>query len=105
MALFPAQTIEAVGACARTMDGPENADAILSKSDASTLSGLRAAADRLALRSRFHADRVHQQVRPEEPIAAQIFDALELARLDAIGARWLQGVAQNVIAHPGREQD
>ena len=87
------------------MDGPDNADAILSRSDAATLGSLRAAGDRLALRTRFHNDRVHQQYRPEEPRAAGIYDTLELARLDAIGARWLQGVAQNLVGHPGREQD
>src|SRR5438067_2929636 len=105
MALFPAQTIEAVGACVRTMDGPEDADAVLAKSDASTLSGLRAAGDRLALRSRFHDERAHRQHRPADAVAGDIFDALELARLDALGARWLHGVAQNLVAHPGREQD
>ena len=103
--MFPSQTVEAIGACVRTMDGPDNADAILSKSDAATLGALRAAGDRLALRSRFHDDAVHREARPEESVAAEIFDALELARLDAIGARWLEGVAQNLVAHPGREQD
>ncbi len=102
---FPAETLEAVGACTRTLDGPENADAILSRTDAATLSGLRAAGDRLALRTRFHRDDVHRERRPAEPVAAEIYDALELARLDAIGARWLAGVAQNLSAHPGREQD
>jgi cobaltochelatase CobT len=102
---FPAETIEAVGACTRTMDGPDNADAILAKSDAATLSALRAAGDRLALRSRRHDDRVHREARPQEPVAAEVFDALELARLDAIGARWLDGVAQNLVAHPGLEHD
>jgi len=102
---FPAHTIEAVGACTRTLDGPDDSDAILSRSDAATLGGLRAAGDRLALRSRFHDDRVHQLQRPAEPVPAEIFDALELARLDAIGARWLEGVAQNLLEHPGRDED
>ncbi len=87
------------------MHGPENADAILASADAATLGGLRAAGDRLALRTRFHADRVHLQHRPDEAIAAEIFDALELARLDALGASWLEGVAQNLLAYPGREHD
>src|SRR5437667_3219998 len=102
---FSAQTIEAVGACTRALNGPDNADAILSRSDAATLGGLRAAGDRLALRTRFHDDGVHERYRPTEAIAAEIFDALELARLDAIGARGLEGVAQNLVAHPGRDHD
>jgi len=103
--LFAARTIEAVGACTRTLDGPDNSDAILAKSDAATLGGLRAAGDRLALRSRYHDDGVHRQHRPAEPAPADIFDALELARLDAIGARWMEGVALNLTTHPGKEDD
>ena len=102
---FSTQTIEAVGACTRALDGPDDADAILSRSDAATLGGLRAAGDRLALRSRFHDDGLHLQYRPAEAVAGEIADALELARLDAIGARWLDGVAQNLVAHPGRDHD
>jgi len=102
---FSSNTVEAVGACVRAMDGPDNADAILSRSDAATLSGLRAAGDRLALRAQHHSDAVHEQLRPSDPAAAAIFDALELARLDALGARWLEGVAKNLLEHPGREHD
>jgi cobaltochelatase CobT len=102
---FSSNAIEAVGACVRAMDGPDNADAILSRADAATLSGLRAAGDRLALRTRYHVDAVHEQLRPSGSAAAAIFDALELARLDALGARWLEGVAKNLLAHPGRERD
>ncbi|HXD72396.1 MAG TPA: hypothetical protein VN628_01600 [Vicinamibacterales bacterium] len=105
MTRLPAQNVEAVAACTRTMFGPDNADAVLARSDAATLGGLRAAGDRLALRTRFHSDRIHREHRPDTDVAAEIFDALELARLDAIGARWLEGVAQNVVSHPGREQD
>jgi cobaltochelatase CobT len=102
---LPAGTIDAVSACTRTMQGPENAEAILARSDAATLGALRAAGDRLALRRRFHDDRAHQQHRPADAVAADIYDALALARLDAIGAHWLEGVAQNLLAHPGRDDD
>src|SRR4029077_14744112 len=95
--------VEAVGACVRAMDGPDNADAVLSRVDAATLGGLRAAGDGLALRTRHHADAIHGELRPSEPPAASIFDGLELARLDALGARWLEGVAQNLVGHPGRD--
>jgi cobaltochelatase CobT len=103
--LFPAQTIEAIGACTRTLDGPDNADAILARADAATIGGLRAVGDRLALRTRFHHERIHAVSRPDDGVAAEIFDAVELARLDAIGARWLHGVANNLLAHPGRDED
>jgi cobaltochelatase CobT len=102
---FPAQTIEAVGACTRAMDGPDNAEAILARVDAATIGGLRAAGDRLALRHRWHDDEVERRVRPSENPAGEIFDALELARLDAIGALSLAGIARNLLAHPGADRD
>jgi cobaltochelatase CobT len=100
---FSSNTVEAIGACVRAMEGPDNADAILSRTDEATLSGLRAAGDRLALRARYHVDAVHEQLRPADALASAVFDALELARLDALGARWLEGVAKNLLAHPGRD--
>ena len=102
---FPAQTIEAVGACTRALDGPGNAEAMLARADAATLGGLRAYGDRLALRQRWHDARVERQHRPRESPATEIFDALELARLDGIGARSLAGVAHNLLAHPGADRD
>ncbi len=102
---FPAHIVEAVGACVRAMDGPDHADVMLARENAATLGGLRAAGDRLAIRTRFHDDAMHREHRPSEPAAGAVFDALELARLDAIGARWLAGVAANLLAHPGRERD
>ena len=105
MSRFPAQTLAAVGSCTRALDGPDEAAAILSRSDVATLGGLRAAGDRLALRRRFHDAALHLEMRPTVGMAAAIFDALEEGRLDAIGARWLEGVAQNLTAHPGRERD
>jgi cobalamin biosynthesis protein CobT len=37
--------------------------------------------------------------------ASGIYEALERGRLDAIGAAWLLGVAKNLLAHPGAEND
>ncbi len=102
---FPAHILEAVGACTRALDGPENAETILARADAATLSGLRAVGDRLALRQRCHDDRIARRFRPAETPAGEIFDALELARLDAIGARSLTGLAGNLLAHPGSDRD
>ncbi len=83
----------------------EYADAAVAQSDAATLSGLRAFGDRLALRARFHDTAVHNRHRPAGPPAADLFDALEQARLDALGARWLKGIAHNLLAHPGPAPD
>ena len=37
--------------------------------------------------------------------ASGIFEALERGRLDAIGVGWLPGVAKNLMAHPGADND
>jgi cobaltochelatase CobT len=106
---FPAQTIEAVGACTRALAGRStqavDAEKVLLRSDAATLGGLRAVGDRLALRQRWHDDGAERRYRPTETPAKEIFDAIELARLDAIGALSLTGVAGNLLAHPGAERD
>src|SRR5207342_828475 len=70
-----------------------------------TVGGLRAFGDRLAIRQRFHDERVHQAHEPPEKPAADLFAALEDARLDALGVGWLAGVARNLLAHPGAQND
>ena len=102
---FPDTTVEAVGTCLRTLAQQPDADAQLASATAATLSGLRAFADRLALRRRFHDPHAHSAHRPEEGHAGALFELLELARLDAIGARWLRGIARNITAHPGMDDD
>jgi len=102
---FPDTTVEAVGTCLRTLAQQPDADVPFAAATAATLSGLRAFADRLALRRRFHDAHTHSAHRPESAHAATLFDLLELARLDAIGARWLVGIARNLVAHPGLEDD
>src|SRR5262245_36573560 len=102
---FPDRTLEAVGACTRALAGLEYADAAIAQSSAASLSALRAFGDRLALRARFHDTAVHASHRPGSATEADLFDALEQARLDAIGAQWLRGVATNLVAHPGTEPD
>jgi cobaltochelatase CobT len=101
----PNRTVEAIGACTRALGGLDYADAAVAQSDAATLSGLRAFGDRLALRARFHDPAIHGHHRPAGTPACDLFDALEQARLDALGARWLTGIASNLLAHPGPEPD
>ena len=102
---FPDRLVEAVGACTRALAGADDADAMLGRANAATLGSLRAFGDRLALRRRFHSAAIHGNHRPAESAAAAVFDAIELARLDALGARWLAGVAKNLLDHPGADDD
>src|SRR5580765_3657990 len=102
---FPPQVLEAVGACTRALDGPDDSEAILARADAATLGALRAAGDRLALKRRWHDARIERRFRPADSPAREIFDALELARLDAIGALAFLGIAGNLLSHPGADRD
>lgn len=102
---FPKRTIEAVGACTRALGGSPDADAGLARSTAASLGAFRAFADRLALRRRFHDRASHRQHLPTDVAPASVYIALEEARLDALGARWLSGVAHNLVSHPGVEED
>jgi cobaltochelatase CobT len=102
---FSDRVVEAVGACTRALAGAEDADALLGRANAATLGSLRAFGDRLALRRRYHAIAIHRQFQPAERPASDLFAALELARLDSLGVRWLAGVARNLLSHPGTEQD
>jgi cobaltochelatase CobT len=102
---FSDRVFDAVGGCTRALCGAPDADAALDRADASTVGGLRAYGDRLALRRRFHDIATHQGHRPADEVPAQLFEALEAARLDALGAGWLPGIARNLLAHPGRDDD
>jgi cobaltochelatase CobT len=95
----------AVSACTRALAGSDAATAAVERASAPTLSGLRAIGDRLAIRTRHHDPRVHRSHCPADRPASDIFDLVELGRLDAIGVQWLAGVAKNLMAHPGAEND
>ena len=95
----------AVAACTRALVQIDNADALLAQSTAATHSGLRAFADRVASQRRFHDGAIHRNHQPQETGAADLFDAVEQARLDALGAQWLPGMAHNLLAHPGADND
>jgi cobaltochelatase CobT len=56
----------------------------------------RGAADALALRLRHHDQRLHSSLAPAEPDARAVFDALESARVEALGARSMAGVRRNL---------
>ncbi len=99
------RTREAISACTRTLAEAPDADVTLAVSDAVTIGPLRAAADRAALRCRYHDEHIVHSCRPQETVAATLYDALHLARLDAIGVAWLAGVSRNLLAFPGVDED
>ncbi len=59
---------------------------------------LRGAADSVALRLRYHDDAVHSKRVPGSPLARAVFEAVEQARVEALGARRMAGVASNLEA-------
>jgi cobaltochelatase CobT len=56
----------------------------------------RGAADSAALRLRYHDDRIHAVQAPLDPEARAVFDALETVRVEALGARSMAGVRNNL---------
>ena len=58
----------------------------------------RGFADGMALRLRHHSDRLHASNRPGDPVAGAVFDAIEAARVEALGAKAMAGVRAN-LAH------
>jgi cobaltochelatase CobT len=56
----------------------------------------RGAADSAALRLRYHDLRIHARSAPMDIDARAVFDALEMARVEALGARAMGGVRENL---------
>ena len=56
----------------------------------------RGAADSAALRLRHHDVRLHARAAPIDADARAVFDALEMARVEALGARAMGGVKENL---------
>ena len=65
---------------------------------AAEVSELRGEADALALRKHHHDAAIHDARRPPGQVAQAIYDALEQARCEAIGALSMRGVADNLDA-------
>jgi cobaltochelatase CobT len=59
---------------------------------------IRGWCDSFALRQKHHDARIHGKNQPLAGVARDIFNALEQARVEAIGARGMQGVAHNLDA-------
>ena len=59
---------------------------------------VRGNADAIALRIACHDPAVHRRLQPGGQQARAVFEAVEQARVEAIGARRMDGVAQNLTA-------
>ncbi|MEE7459249.1 cobaltochelatase subunit CobT [Methylorubrum populi] len=59
---------------------------------------LRGHSDSMALRLGCHDSGVHRRLAPENSAARAVYDAVEQARVEAIGSRRLDGVAANITA-------
>ena len=59
---------------------------------------IRGLADQMALRVAHHDDIAHQRNKPKSAEGALVYDALEQARIEAIGANALVGVKDNLAA-------
>jgi cobaltochelatase CobT len=87
----PSLTTGADGAKARLPEPPRKPN----PREAAILRGL---ADSMALRLACHDDGVHRRMAPQNQNARSLFDAVEQARVEAIGARRMEGVASNLTA-------
>ena len=67
----------------------------LTPADAARIRGL---ADQMALRIAHHDPAAHAKGRPGSALGAPVYDALEQARIEAVGANALGGVLQNLKA-------
>jgi cobaltochelatase CobT len=56
----------------------------------------RGFADGFALRLKHHDAALHGRAAPAEPVARAVFDAVEAARVEALGARGYAGIAENL---------
>ncbi|HWF95079.1 MAG TPA: cobaltochelatase subunit CobT [Xanthobacteraceae bacterium] len=88
---FAAERPGMVGGKARLPEPPRK----LSAADAAIVRGH---ADAIALKLACHDPRVHRKLVPGGQQARAVFDAVEQARVEAIGARRMTGVANNLAA-------
>ncbi|MGL6210209.1 MAG: cobaltochelatase subunit CobT, partial [Paracoccaceae bacterium] len=65
----------------------------------------RGTADAFALRRKFHDEAVSARYAPTGPLAREIYDAMETARCEAVGARAMPGTAGNIDAKIAHEAD
>ena len=59
---------------------------------------VRGVADAYALRLRYHNKALHAKYTPDNPLAQSVYESIEQARVEAIGATRMPGVARNLTA-------
>ncbi|MBU2958153.1 cobaltochelatase subunit CobT [Paracoccus sp. 1_MG-2023] len=65
----------------------------------------RGTADALAMRMRHHDAATHAKFAPAGPMARELYEALETARCEALGARDMPGALSNIDVKMGAEAD
>jgi len=63
----------------------------------------RGTADAFALRHRYHDDATHTRYQPQGEMARELYEAMETARCEAVGARTMPGTASNIDARIAAE--
>ncbi|WP_449254735.1 cobaltochelatase subunit CobT [Bosea sp. (in: a-proteobacteria)] len=89
--VFAADKPSLVGERARLPEPPR-------KLTAGDVAILRGHADSMALRLACHDATIHRRTAPEGDAARAVFDAIEQARVESIGARRMSGTADNITA-------
>ena len=65
----------------------------------------RGTADAFALRRRYHSDATHARYEPAGQMARDLYEAMETARCEAVGARLMPGTAGNIDAKIASEAE
>jgi cobaltochelatase CobT len=65
----------------------------------------RGTADAFALRRKFHDEGTHNRYAPSGQLARDIYEAMETARCEAVGAQAMPGTAGNIDARIGHDAD
>ncbi|MCB1361969.1 MAG: cobaltochelatase subunit CobT, partial [Rhodobacteraceae bacterium] len=65
----------------------------------------RGTADGFAMKRRYHDDGVHARYLPQGQMARDLYEAMETARCEAVGARHMPGTASNIDARIAHEAD
>lgn len=70
-----------------------------------SVSVTRGQADSIALWRAHHDSNIHQHRAPADPVARRLFDAVERTRVEAVGTRYLDGIASNLEVHLNNRLD
>lgn len=70
-----------------------------------SVSVTRGQADSVALWRAHHDAGIHERSAPADPVARRLFDAVEQTRVEAVGSRYLDGVASNLEVNLGNRLD